>query len=283
MMRFNPYIFLFLLLNLNPISQASAPKAQWDTVSRPSQQAPQSIGTYTGGCLSGAASLPTEGVGYQVMRLSRQRRYGHPHLIEFVEQLGKLTASEQHSSLLIGDLGQMRGGPTPSGHRSHQTGLDVDIWFLLLQPATHPPLSHDERETWQAPSMLNKGVVDNALWTQTHEKILATAASLPFVERIFVNARIKQALCQHAPAHNRAWLRKIRPWWQHDDHFHVRLSCPEGDAHCQHQAPLPAGEGCGGELAWWFGKDSTKPSTPQKAGKSAAHLPALCKQVLQSQ
>ena len=47
--------------------------------------------------------------------------------------------------LSIGDLGQARGGPAPSGHVSHQSGLDVDIWFWLL--GNGHTLSAMERET----------------------------------------------------------------------------------------------------------------------------------------
>jgi len=52
------------------------------------------------------------------------------------------------------DLGQPRGGPTLSGHRSHQSGLDVDIWFLLSKQAASRTLAYNERETWGAPSVL---------------------------------------------------------------------------------------------------------------------------------
>lgn len=272
--------YLLALLNLNPLAHASA--QQWASVSAPTSQQPQSIGTYTAGCISGAAVLATEGEGYQVMRLSRQRRYGHPHLIDFIQQLGKQTAKQFNSSLLIGDLGQARGGPTPSGHRSHQTGLDVDIWFLLLQPSASRSLTEQERETWSAPSMLASGdAIDEKQWTTTHAKILETAAQLPHVERIFVNPHIKRTLCQNTPAHERSWLRKIRPWWKHDDHFHVRLSCPENNKHCQHQDPLPAGDGCGADLAWWFSVDTTPATKKPAAPAKALELPALCNQVLQ--
>lgn len=272
------YLFYFILLSLShPVAATS-----WASVNTPSKQAARSIGTYTSGCISGAVALPSEGTGYQVMRPSRQRHYGHPHLIDFIQQLGQYSAHEQVSNLLIGDLGQARGGPTPSGHRSHQTGLDVDIWFLLFQPSTPRNLSEQERETWDAPSMLSRtDAIDATQWTTRHEKILAAAAQLPHVERIFVNPSIKRELCHRFPANNRAWLRKIRPWWKHDDHFHVRLRCPEDNKQCQAQQALPAGDGCGADLAWWFSataKQSTKKTAPTH--RKTVALPALCKQVL---
>lgn len=111
----------------------------------------QSIGTYTNGCLSNSVALPIDGTGYQVMRLSRERIYGHTNLIQFIQNLGQTVANEHASNLLIGDLGQRHGGRTRSGHRSHQNGLDVDIWFSL---STVNTLTNHERETLSAPSML---------------------------------------------------------------------------------------------------------------------------------
>jgi penicillin-insensitive murein endopeptidase len=159
----------------------------------------------------------------------------------------------------------------------------VDIWFLLLQGKPQRVLSEQERETWGATSMLSGNGIDAAQWTATHEKILATAASLAHVERIFVNPLIKRELCHNALDNNREWLRKIRPWWHHDDHFHVRLSCPEDNKHCTHQDPLPAGDGCGADLAWWFSAEANAPAKKPAAPPKAVELPALCEQVLQEQ
>lgn len=226
-------------------------------------------------------SLPVSGYGYQVMRTSRNRYYGHPTLIRFIQKLGQAAVAEGIGSLLIGDLGQPRGGPTPSGHRSHQNGLDVDIWFLLLDPLGNHILSENERETWNPPSMLNSKSdgVDFERWTLRQEKILQIAALQPEVDRIFVNASIKRELCKRRNTASAAWLRKIRPWWKHDDHFHVRLKCPDQNRHCVSQEPLPAGDGCDASLEWWFSKEAKTPS-PVKPSKPPV-LPALCEQVRQ--
>ena len=212
------------------------------------------------------------------MRVSRHRQYGHPRLIGFIEDLASQVADIYHTNLLIGDLGQARGGPTPSGHRSHQTGLDVDIWFLLDDRQNS--LLLNEREGWQAPSMLNANgtTLDNVQWSLRHEAILMLAAQHPLVERIFVNPLIKQALCQHSASKDRVWLRKIRPWWKHDDHFHVRLYCDSRDMYCQSQEPVADDEGCTNELNWWL--SPTKPSQTSKQAAPVLKLPALCDTVL---
>lgn len=253
---------------------------KWSMVSSPTTGGiAQSIGTYNAGCISGAVSVPANGTGYQMMRLSRKRSYGHPDLKQFIEKLGQTASSQHWGTLLIGDLGQARGGPTLSGHRSHQTGLDVDIWFLLSKQAASRTLAFNERETWGAPSVLaaHSDAIDYTQWSQANEKILEAAARMPEVDRIFVNPSVKRELCSRSTSHD--WLRKIRPWWKHDDHFHVRLKCPANNKYCQSQEPLPPGDGCDAGLAWWFTEEAKHPA-PSKTPPKPLVLPALCDNVL---
>jgi penicillin-insensitive murein endopeptidase len=276
-------LFTLAILATSLNSFAASAAHDWAKITTPTKthDGGQSIGTYNGGCLSGAAVLPLEGTGYQVMRLSRKRYYGHETLIQFIQHLGKTAATEKLGTLLIGDLGQPRGGPTLSGHRSHQTGLDVDIWFLLSEKANSHVLSANERESWISPSIVNHraNTIDYEQWTAAHGKVLEMAARQPEVDRIFVNASIKQALCEHKTAASTVWLRKIRPWFKHDDHFHVRLKCPDNNRHCEGQKPLPAGNGCDASLARWFSAKAKSPAKNKPAPPPP--LPALCKQVLQ--
>lgn len=214
------------------------------------------------------------------MRLSRHRYYGHPNLIGFIQHLGRFSAEQKRGSLLIGDLGQPRGGPTLSGHRSHQSGLDVDIWFLLSEQASNRQLTANERETWSAPSVVDmqNDTIDYRHWSLDQAKVLEAAARQPEVDRIFVNPSIKQELCTTKSAGAGEWLRKIRPWWKHDDHFHVRLKCPPHSPHCDSQEPLPAGDGCDASLAWWFSAEAKAPS--KNVPLPPPPLPALCEQLL---
>ena len=260
---------------------ATSMAQQWAMISQPTQTVghAQSIGTYTAGCISGAVSVPENGTGYQMMRLSRKRSYGHPDLKQFITRLGQTATTQHLGTLLIGDLGQPRGGPTLSGHRSHQTGLDVDIWFLLSKQAASRTLAAGERETWSAPSVLvaQSDAIDYTQWSTANEKILAAAAHMPEVDRIFVNPSVKRELCSRYAAQD--WLRKIRPWWKHDDHFHVRLKCPLNNPYCQGQEPLPQGDGCDAGLDWWFTEEAKNPAPPKTPPKPL-ELPALCDSVL---
>jgi penicillin-insensitive murein DD-endopeptidase len=267
-------------LSASTDATAGSTAQDWAKITIPTQESSQSIGTYTSGCISGAATLPLDGQGYQVMRLSRHRYYGHPNLIGFIQHLGRFSAEQKLGSLLIGDLGQPRGGPTLSGHRSHQSGLDVDIWFLLSEQAGNRQLTANERETWSAPSVVNmqNDTIDYRHWSLDQAKVLEAAARQPEVDRIFVNPSIKQELCTTKSAGAGEWLRKIRPWWKHDDHFHVRLKCPPHSPHCASQEPLPAGDGCDASLAWWFSAEAKAPS--KSVPLPPPPLPALCEQLL---
>ncbi len=217
-----------------------------------------------------------------MLRLSRRRYFGHPDTIAFVQRLGRHTQAGGLPIFYVGDIAQPRGGPLPYGHASHQTGLDVDIFFDL-EPK--PRLSSTAREDVTAPSMVRADHHDiNPLrFGASQVALLRLAASDPRVDRIFVNPLIKQALCRGfggAGQGDRAWLRRIRPWYGHDDHFHVRLSCPANARECEAQSPLPAGDGCGEDLAWWFREETPPVRDIAGAEKIKPPLPEACRAVL---
>jgi penicillin-insensitive murein endopeptidase len=159
--------------------------------------------------------------------------------------------------------------------------LDVDIWFLLSEKANSQLLTGSERESWAAPSVVNMktDTLIEGQWSLANEKILEQAARQPEVDRIFVNASIKQALCEHKSDSSAKWLRKIRPWFKHDDHFHVRLKCPDNNSHCDGQKSLPEGDGCDDSLAWWFTAEAKAPAKGKHHPPSIP-LPKLCEEVL---
>ncbi|MGD1888000.1 MAG: penicillin-insensitive murein endopeptidase [Cohaesibacteraceae bacterium] len=250
----------------------------------PAPLAARSIGGYARGCLAGAMPLAVDGPAWQAMHLSRNRNWGHPELVAYQQTLAVAgRADDGWIGLLVGDMSQPRGGPMLTGHRSHQIGLDADIW---LTPMPDRTLSVQEREEISAISMLRDGtrIIDPARWTEAHARIIRRAARDDRVARSFVHPAIKDQLCSwENVSADRAWLRRIRPWYGHHYHFHVRLSCPEGMASCVNQNPPPAGDGCGEELAWWLGPEPWQPSdTPARPRPETtlADLPAMCSQVL---
>src|ERR1700735_3472680 len=234
-------------------------------VTSPARLATHSIGFYGKGCLAGAEALPISGKTWQVMRPSNNRNWAHPDMVALLERLSaKVHEVAGWPGLLVGDISQPRGGPMLTGHGSHQIGLDADIW---LTPMPNRRLSPAERDSISATEVVAKNGmdVDPTVWTSQHRALLEAVASEPSVERIFVNAAIKRALCREGRP-ERTWIAKIRPWWGHDYHFHVRLSCPSGSPQCRDQAPPPPGDGCGKDLDWWVTEEALhpRPSQPKK-------------------
>lgn len=249
----------------------------------PARMEARSIGFYSRGCLAGGKALAVDADAWQVMRLSRNRNWGHPQLISAVERIARQAKAQGvWPGLLVGDLSQPRGGPMLTGHASHQIGLDADIWLTPMPPRT---LTRQEREEMSAVDMVraDKRDVEASRFTQAHVDLLRIAAQQPEVERVLVNAAIKKALCRDARG-DRRWLAKVRPYWGHNYHFHVRIACPNGDAACRAQEPAPQGEGCDGSLDWWFTEEALNPKPDPnwkpKPPITMAQLPAECRMVL---
>ena len=253
----------------------------WSDEHTPFPGPADSIGKPAAGCLAGARSLPFDGPGYQVIRISRDRYFGNPETVKFVEDLGRKAKAAGLADFYVGDMSLPRGGPMPNGHASHETGIDVDIWDNL---DPKPVLSPQDRENVPLPSMLtaNGKALDPAQFSARQVSLLRLAATDPRVDRIFVNPVIKRALCRgafSAAVGERSWLHRLRPWYGHDDHFHVRLACPAGSGDCVRQAPVPPGEGCDASLAWWF---EPHPPQPQPAGPPRPPvLPVACQKLIQ--
>lgn len=268
-----------------PIDKVPAKKL-FASKREPADLKARSIGFYSRGCLAGAQALPINGPAWQVMRLSRNRNWGHPKLIALLEQLAdEAQLFDGWNGLLVGDISQPRGGPMLTGHASHQIGLDADIW---LTPMPNRILSASERENMSAVSMvLDHKTLNRAVWTEAQAKLIKRAASFPQVERIFVHPPIKAELCRWATG-DRSWLAKVRPYFGHDYHFHIRIGCPDNQAGCKEQpAPKPAdGTGCGTELAYWLGNKPWRKAPPPKNPPKPAPamtlkaLPAECRNVV---
>jgi penicillin-insensitive murein DD-endopeptidase len=271
---------------LPPLANSADPKTParelFARKSEPVPLAARAIGSYVRGCLAGAVALPINGKTWQVMRLSRDRNWGHPDLIRFLERFADKVPKLGWPGLLVGDIAQPRGGPMLTGHTSHQIGLDADIW---LTPMPNHELSREEREEMSATNVVaaDGKDVDPSVWTPAHVAVIRAAAEDPQVERIFVNAAIKKALCRDAGS-NRAWLYKVRPWWNHTYHFHIRIRCPADNPDCHGQPEASSGDGCGKELEWWFA-DAVLHPKPQLPGRpkppiTMADLPAACRKVI---
>jgi penicillin-insensitive murein endopeptidase len=275
--------------DLPPLSNPSDPKLPAKELFArrllPTAGPPRVIGSYVKGCIAGAEEMPITGDTWQVMRLSRNRNWGHPDLVALLKRLSRHAHKDAGwPGILVGDMGQPRGGPMLTGHASHQIGIDADIW---LTPMPDHLLSREEREEMSATMMVrdDRLDVDPKAWTPEHLAVIRDAALEPSVQRIFVNAAIKKALCREAKG-ERSWLSKVRPWYGHDYHFHIRMRCPSGNGQCEGQPEQSGDDGCApSELGYWFKDEILHPPPPKEPPKprppiTLAQLPAACKQVL---
>jgi penicillin-insensitive murein endopeptidase len=245
-----------------------------------SDQPSAAFGGYARGCQSGAVQLAETGPTWQAMRLSRNRNWAQPETIDYVKDLSRFAATlPGWQGLYVGDMSQPRGGPMLTGHRSHQSGLDVDIW---MRPPDRLNLTAQDRENISSISMRrDRGAFTNDRWTDEHMKLLRAAASDERVARIFVFPGAKVAMCDWE-TRDRGWLRKIRPWWGHHYHFHVRLRCPEGSGACKNQAPPPPGDGCAAAQTWVDNILDPPPPDPEATPRPSrgplrmADLPGQC-------
>lgn len=303
--------FFFLVLVLSPLSAAAQdtevlPTADSATLAAianqaineipakklfgaqktPANLAARSFGTYARGCLAGAQALPVNGPAWQVMRLSRNRNWGHPKLIALLERLAEEAREKDGwNGLLVGDLSQPRGGPMLTGHASHQIGLDADIW---LTPMPDRTLTNAERESISATLVVkDRKTMDYSVWTQAHARLIKRAASYPDVARIFVHPPIKRELCRWATG-DRSWLAKVRAYYGHNYHFHIRIKCPNGGCKDQFTPNPKDGTGCGEELAYWYSDKpwrtpkrdpNAKPPKPPRP-LTITGLPAQCRAVV---
>ncbi len=262
---------LILLIIVIP-ELVSAQMLDWHFVTIPTGNKPQVYGSHVAGCMDGGIKLPEYGTGYVLGDVHDNREFGQPELIDYITKLGAAVYADTSRTLIIGDLATARGGPAPitsSLHQSHQTGLDVDIWFRSAKKS-------EKAKKIKQVSMLDKSRNSlNRNWGADNVEILKDAASFEEVDRIFVNPVIKKMLCHEYAGE--AWMNKIRSWWGHSAHFHVRLKCPTNSPDCTMQTPAPKGDGCDEELAWWF-SDEAK-SGGKKESRKYPVLPKACNRV----
>ncbi|MBI3548180.1 MAG: penicillin-insensitive murein endopeptidase [Elusimicrobia bacterium] len=278
-------MFLAAIFSVFPAFAASkktkVPDNPWPALTSPAPGAAEAIGGYGAGCLRGGEKVAAEDPSYQVMRPQRLRDFAHPDLVAFLRNLAARCKKEGLEPFLLGDIGQARGGPTSSFHASHQIGLDADIWYW--RPEKGKRFTKEERETVGAPNMVVPYFEKpSEYWKPEMLETLRLASDPPEVERIFVDPIIKQEACKKYPG--AAWLRRLRPLWGHDNHFHVRLSCPKASPQCRGaKEPVPEGDGCGEELASWFTPASKAEAKRRALAPYKPRMPTLpdaCKPLL---
>lgn len=282
--KLNLFIFVLALILTTSCShnktEEEIGKLDWHEKEHPTNNQPQTYGSYTAGCINGAIKLAEKGTGYKNTSALNERNYAHESLINAITKLSESTHAKYGANLLIGDLSHARGGPASiktSAHRSHQNGLDADIWYKTV------PDDFVVNSAITAQSVLTRSgrSISRKHWKTINSDIIRSAARYQNVERILVNPAIKKQLCKEYK--NAKWLRKVRPWWGHSKHFHLRMSCPKSNKHCKKQDPTPNKSGCGAELDWWFSEEAANMGKEKSATKrKSPKLPQQCQSVFYS-
>jgi len=267
-------IFLRLLLIGLALLAARAAVAQYGPIGPPAPGPLHIIGGgKNGGCIAGAVSLPDQGEWYQTIHGKISNFWGAPVTIQGIQLLAQKAHANGLPPLLIEDISRPRGGPMPGGHVSHMVGLDVDV---ALDMHMRGYLSEGQRESIQIASLVRPDArgIEPSMWGEPVERLLSLAATLPGVDRLLVNAAIKQQLCRTVTG-DRSWLRFVRPWYDHSAHMHIEFRCPPGQADCVVRAPPPPGDGCDETLQWWFDQLNA-PKPPPGPPRPPLRLPEAC-------
>jgi penicillin-insensitive murein endopeptidase len=162
--------------------------------------------------------------------------YGHPALVLMLHRTAKQMAKQTPGSvLLVGDLSREYGGPL-AGHRSHQSGRDADVGFFVTDAKGHP-LNSQKLRTFDSQGRARDGsglrFDDYRNWLLVQLWLKDSRADLEYV---FVASHLRRRLLEFAqkrPAFRKyvadasQFLRQPSKGLPHDDHFHIRIACPD--------------------------------------------------------
>lgn len=191
------------------------------------------IGRAGGGRLANGIQFPLDHEDFVVV--SPDRAYGTAATIDGLIHAAELVRARFPDTprLALGDISARRGGRIRP-HRSHQNGLDADIGFYYRDTG-------DSR--WFAPASRSNLDVERTF------ALVEALIGLGNVQYIFVDYRVQKILYEYArdemgypedvlaawfqyPNGHKARGAVLRHVRGHDDHLHVRFTCPEGQESC---------------------------------------------------
>ena len=216
------------------------------------------------GCIAGAVPLPADGPGWQVMRPSRNRAWGHP------TSSTSSSAWPRGQSLTAGRASWSATWASRAAADAHRPRLAPDrARRRRLAHADARPHAHARRArgTCLRPSPCRTGV-----WRSTRRFGRGQAALWSVVRRCSPRSsrpsstRPSRGRCRGS-GRDRGWLAKVRPWYGHDDHMHVRLRCPADEPLCRDQDPPPRGETAAAP-SWPGGSARSPTRRPRRPGQA---------------
>lgn len=165
----------------------------------------------------------------------RGNNWGHPALVKMLKRNARdMARAVPGSKMLVGDLSSKKGGPL-SGHHSHQSGRDADIGFYARN-AKGKPVTLKRFVAFDGEGKAKDGsgfeFDDRRNWLLVQAWLKDHRAGL---SHIFVSRPLRKRLLAYAQKHASKdhvrqatiLLKQPKRAEDHDDHFHVRISCPE--------------------------------------------------------
>ncbi|MDI1444589.1 penicillin-insensitive murein endopeptidase [Polyangium sp. 6x1] len=217
------------------VGKVAAPEKKPEPPPRADSVGPPNDGRLEGGIRLDTTNKPYLRVVPAYNYKDADTRWGLPALVRSIDRAAKAVHKKHPGAVLgVGDLSRKNGGEL-AHHHSHESGRDADLGFYLVNEKGQPVLRSsfvkvDEKLT--APSVPGSRFDVARNWLFLQNLLLDREAR---VSHIFVAEPLKHALLTHARSRGVAralYVRAAQVMMQptgglpHDDHFHVRISCP---------------------------------------------------------
>ena len=199
-----------------------------------------SIGSPNDGRLHAGAHLDTSKAYLRVVPAyeAGDARWGLPQLVRMIDRAAHVVAQRFPGSVLdVGDLSKKDGGDLRR-HHSHQSGRDADIGFFTTDPRgkqAHGPTFVKIGASMTSPTTPGASFDVQRTWALMRELLTDPVAH---VSHLFIAGYLRQMLLAYArprvtrTLYERAEVTLMQPHdsLPHDNHMHLRISCPRDAA-----------------------------------------------------
>ncbi len=261
------------------LAEEPAGRSRGGAAQLPAEHA-ESVGSPNDGKLLGGQHIDA---GHAYLRVQPpygpgDHHWGLPIMVNMIDRAARLVAKKYPGSRLdVGDLSQ-KGGGDMMRHHSHESGRDADLGFYAVDAKGKQIHAHGIKFDATLRSVTHPGARFDVArnWLFIQELLTDPRAR---VSHIFVAEFLRHELIAYArPRVSRALLDRaqiviMQPTHAlpHDDHFHVRISCPR-DAHSSSCVELARAAPHGPARV---AKKGAALKTPRRVAAAPAKKPAL--------
>lgn len=201
----------------------------------------QAIGFPDAGSLRNATSILTRQQAlnkkafFEVVAPDRKKHFATYEMAEMITRVGEQLNRQYTKKLYVSNISAINGGKLRP-HASHQNGLDVDLGYPSdVATLKFPLVVRMSTGEYFSKNYSIEKTFNLFKYMFSQKDIL--------VDRIFVDAKIKKALCDFAIAKNefqteakdvvRSMFQNLQHVRGHGDHFHLRIKCSKYDPGCR--------------------------------------------------